>query len=128
MISVEAAAAQPDAVEAQMRAGLTAIEESVDELKVAIERALMGNPLRNTCLEHVNTKVAYYTTTTGKAPSYCDVGLTVFFDVYDWHVRHRQPIQISRIAEERMAIQYKFTQLVVRWELDSSYVGTPYDL
>lgn len=127
MISVETATAQPD-VEAQMRAGLKAIEESIDQLKTDMERALMGNPPRDGCLESVNAKIAYYVTTTGKAPAYCDVGLTVFYDVYDWHVRNRQPIRISRIAEQRMAIQYKFTQLVVRWELAGLYVGIPFDL
>ena len=127
MINEESATAQPD-VEAQMKAGLKAIDESIDELKTTMEKALMGNPPRNGCLEDVNAKIAYYLITTGRAPAYCDVGLTVFYDVYDWHVRNRQPIRISRIAEQRMAIQYKFTQLVLRWELAPLYVGTPFDL
>ena len=59
----------------------------------------------------------------GKFPEYCDIGLDVFFDVYDWHVRHQQQIQISRIADQRMAIQFMFTQLILRWENAENYIG-----
>lgn len=51
----------------------------------------------------------------------------MFHDVYDWHVRQQQQIQITRIAEQRLAIQFMFTQLVLRWENGSNYVGTPFD-
>ena len=36
----------------------------------------------------------------------------------------QQQINISRIAEQRMAIQFMFTQLVLRWENESNYIGT----
>ena len=35
---------------------------------------------------------------TGKFPEFWDVGISVFLEIYDWHIRERQPIQISRIA------------------------------
>ena len=41
-----------------------------------------------------------------------EIGVDVFYDVYDWHVRHQQQIQITRIAEQRLAIQFMFTQLI----------------
>ena len=51
----------------------------------------------------------------------------MFYDVYGWHVRNQQQINISRIGEQRMAIQFMFTQLVLRIENESNYIGTPYD-
>ncbi len=51
----------------------------------------------------------------------------MFFDVYDWHVRMQQQIQISRLADQRMAIQFMFTQLILRWENAESYVSQAYD-
>lgn len=68
-----------------------------------------------------------YTKTSGKFPEYCDIGLGVFHDIYDWHARNQQQIQIARIADQRPAIQFMFTQLVLRWENDVNYVGTPFD-
>ena len=44
-------------------------------------------------------------------------------DVYDWHVRHQQPIQLTRITDQRMAIRFMFTQLILRHEQDPAFVG-----
>lgn len=63
----------------------------------------------------------------GKFPEFIEVGCTVFFDVYDWHIRYGQPVNITRISEQRFAIQWMFTQLIVRWEQDVKYIGTPFD-
>jgi hypothetical protein len=60
-------------------------------------------------------------------PGYCDVGTEYFRTIYDWHVRHRQPIVITRDAENRMMIQFMFTQLVLRPEMEEYYCGQPYD-
>ena len=75
----------------------------------------------------VKSAIEKYAKTGGKFPEYCEVGLSVFYDVYDWHVRHQQQIQITRIADQRLAIQFMFTQLILRWENVETYVGTPYD-
>ena len=64
----------------------------------------------------------------GKFPEFCDIGILCFYEVYDWHVRHMQQLVITRVAENRMAIQFMFTQLVLRWEQDEKYLGQPYDL
>jgi hypothetical protein len=63
----------------------------------------------------------------GKFPDYCEVGKQYFDEVYDWHVRHMQPIQMTRTAENQMVIQFMFTQLVLRSEMDETYCGQPYD-
>ena len=68
-----------------------------------------------------------YLKTSGKFPEFCDIGTSVFFEVYDWHVRHQQQIQITRMADQRMMIQFLFTQLILRWENESNYIGTPFD-
>jgi hypothetical protein len=56
-----------------------------------------------------------------------EIGVDVFYEVYDWHVRHQQQIQITRIAEQRFAIQWMFTQLILRYEQDPKYLGIPFD-
>ena len=124
--NVEAAAAQ--GVDGQtMKEALKGVEESIDELKATMEKCLAGNSMDYGGVGAVKAKLQEYAKTTGRFPEYCDIGLGVFYDVYDWHVRQQQQIQISRIAEQRMAIQFMFTQLVLRWENQASYVGTPFD-
>ena len=123
---VEAAAAQ--GIDAQtMKEALKGVEESIDELKASLEKCLAGNSMSYSGVGAVRAKIQEYTRTTGRFPEYCDIGLDIFYDVYDWHVRQQQQIQISRIADQRMAIQFMFTQLVLRWENPPGYVGTPFD-
>lgn len=75
----------------------------------------------------VKSRIEQYAKTGGKFPDFCEIGLAVFHDVYDWHVRNQQQITITRVVEQRLAIQFMFTQLILRWENDTNYVGAPFD-
>lgn len=110
-----------------LRAGFKLLESKLEDLQTSIDQGLRGNSMNYGSVGAVKTKIEQYAKTGGKFPEYCEVGLTVFHDVYDWHARHQQQIQISRIAEQRMAIQFMFTQLILRWENDTNYIGTPFD-
>jgi hypothetical protein len=129
MISQREAVTAQTAAEAQaMRAGLKAIEGRIDEMKASMRVGLMGgNPVPQGSLSVLDAKILEHGRTTGRVPDYCDIGISIFYDVYDWHVRNQYPIQISRMAEQRMAIQYKFTQLVLRWENVPGYIGYPFN-
>jgi hypothetical protein len=64
----------------------------------------------------------------GKFPDYIDVGIDVWQQVYDWHVRYRQPLNIGRNAEGRYTIVLMTTTVVMRPDLlAGSYIGAPYD-
>jgi hypothetical protein len=63
----------------------------------------------------------------GKFPEFMEIGVEPFYEVYDWHVRHQQQIQITRISEQRFAIQWMFTQLIMRYEQDPKHLGIPFD-
>jgi hypothetical protein len=110
-----------------LRDGLNKLDTSVDEFKASVDQGLRGNSMNFGNVGQVKTVIQKYMKAGGRFPEYCDIGLDVFYDVYDWHVRHQQQIQITRMADQRMAIQFMFTQLVLRWENDDRFVGTPYD-
>ena len=63
----------------------------------------------------------------GKFPDFMEIGTDHFYEVYDWHIRHQQQIQITRISEQRFAIQWMFTQLIVRYEVEPKFLGVPFD-
>ena len=63
----------------------------------------------------------------GRFPEFMEIGVDPFYEVYDWHVRHQQQIQITRISDQRFAIQWMFTQLILRYEQDPKYLGIPFD-
>ena len=126
-LATSAADAGQSQSDSQLAANVKALEDKLNELKVTVEQGLRGNSMNYGNVGQVKSAIEKYAKTSGKFPEYCEVGLSVFHDVYDWHVRHQQQIQITRIAEQRMAIQFMFTQLILRWENVETYVGTPYD-
>ena len=120
----EAGQSQSDS---QLTASVKSLEDKLNELKLAVEQGLRGNSMSYGNVGQVKSAIQKYAKVSGKFPDWCEVGLDVFYDVYDWHVRHQQQIQITRIADQRMAIQFMFTQLILRWENVETYIGTPYD-
>lgn len=110
-----------------LREGFRTLDTSVDEFKNTMEGSLRGNSMNFGGVALIKNELMRYLKQSGKFPEYCDIGVAIFFDVYDWHVRQQQQIQISRLADQRMSIQFMFTQLVLRWENAESYVGQAYD-
>ena len=96
-------------------------------LKTAVD-GLRGNSMDTGGVAVVKARIQDYAKASGRFPDYCDIGLAVFYDVYDWHARNQQQITIARLAEQRLSIQFMLTQLVLRWENDVNYVGAPYSL
>lgn len=116
-----------DQGEVILRNGLSSIDTSIDEFKSTVDQGLRGNSMNYAGVGLVKNELSRYLKTSGKFPDYCDIGVTIFFDIYDWHVQQQQAIQISRLADQRMAIQFMFTQLILRWENAETYVSTAYD-
>ena len=62
-----------------------------------------------------------------KFPDYLDVGIDVWQQVYDWHVRFQQPLTLGRTPEGRMTVLLLATTIVMRPEQTANYIGLPYD-
>ena len=113
--------------DAQTRAVLTRIERELSQMHATLEAGLRGPSLNAGAIGRVRERLTLHLRAAGKFPDFMEIGTNIFYDVYDWHVRHAQQIQITRIADQRFAIQFMFTQLIVRWEQDANYLGTPFD-
>lgn len=116
-----------DQGEVILRDGLKNLDTSIDEFKGTVDRGLTGNSMNSGGVGLIKNELMRYLKQSGKFPEYVDIGVAIFFDVYDWHVRQQQQIQISRLADQRMAIQFMFTQLILRWENAENYVSQAYD-
>ena len=116
-----------DASDVILKNGLSSIDTSIDEFKNRVDDGLRGNSMNFGGVALVKNELQRYLKQSGKFPEYCDIGVSIFFDIYDWHVRNQQQIQISRLADQRMAIQFMFTQLILRWENAENYISQAYD-
>jgi len=103
------------------------IKTQLEELKTHVQTGLVANSLYVGRLGLLNERIEKHLRSSGKFPEFCDIGTGVFYDVYDWHVKHQQQINITRQADQRLTIQFMFTQLVLRWENDGNYLGMPFD-
>ena len=63
-----------------------------------------------------------------KFPDLLDVGVDVFYDAHDWHVRNQQPLSLSRLPDGRYTIGFMFTRLVLRVDAQPEFIGLPYDV
>ena len=126
VVPAEAALAQtPES--AALAQGLSNLRSQLEELNRLVTQGFVAPSLSVGLVGNVKSRIELYLKTSGKFPEFCDVGTSVFFEVYDWHVKHQQQIQITRMGDQRLMIQFMFTQLILRWENDSNYIGTPFD-
>jgi hypothetical protein len=113
--------------DAQTRAVLNRMVNEIQRINTTLEQGLRGPGLEAGPIGDVRGRLTLHLRAAGKFPDFMEIGTNIFYSVYDWHVRHAQQIQITRIADQRFAIQFMFTQLIVRWEQDANYLGTPFD-
>ena len=62
-----------------------------------------------------------------KFPDFIDVGSDLWMVVYDWHVKHLQPISVARDASGRYLLLFMQTTLVLHADAVPNYIGPAYD-
>lgn len=72
-------------------------------------------------------QMAQFIRSTNKWPDFIDVGLGVWFTVYDWHIRFGQPLNVVRLPEGRYGLTFMFTTVVLRQDQSNTYIGMGYD-
>jgi hypothetical protein len=112
---------------AEMERGLKAITDELERIREVLDDGLLGPSLSHRLIIPVRTAMDLYLKTTGRFPDYVEIGRAVFMDVYDWHVKFQQPLQLNRTTDNRVVIRFMLTQLILRHEQDPAFVGTPYD-
>ena len=96
---------------------------AVDQLREAVERGFRVSPELTRIREQQRT----FLKANHRFPEFIEIGISVWEEVYDWHVRHQRPVQLVRTAEGRYAIQLMETTLVLRPEQTENYVGFGFD-
>ena len=114
--------------DADMRGALNNIEEELARIRGVLDDGLRKSSLAyDPEIARLRSTFQTFVKANTKFPEFCEIGIGVFYTVYDWHIKHQQQINLIRVGENRMAIQYMFTQLILRWEQDPGYIGIPFD-
>jgi hypothetical protein len=101
----------------------SAMAKAVTELNDTIRHAVETSPE----LARIREQQRIFLRANQKFPDYIEVGIRVWESVFDWHVRHQQPLSVARNAEGRYTMAVVFSILVLRPELAESYVGIGMD-
>jgi hypothetical protein len=118
------ASSDPD----DLKGPLADIQDELSKIKDVLDDGLRKSSLaHDPAIGLLRNTFQKFLRANGKFPEFCEIGSDVFYIIYDWHVKHQQPINIMRLGESRMAIQFMFTQLILRWEQDGNYIGIPFD-
>jgi hypothetical protein len=60
-------------------------------------------------------------------PECIDVGIRIWEQMQDWHIRHLRPLNINRAGDGRWQMDFIMTVIVLKHELPENEVGQPYD-
>jgi len=127
-------AAPANAIPAQIREvadvqivqALHGILAELGALRRMLGDALNGPSAPDGTVADVRRQFGVFLRSNQKYPDYCEIGSSVFTDLYDWQVRNRLPIEVVN-TDGRMSIRFMFTWMVLRTDQDVKFVGIPYD-
>jgi hypothetical protein len=109
------------------RAGQREIARSISDVESVLRSAYLSSSLAHGFVNPLRKEMIQFFRSNQKFPDFIDVGLGVFMDVYDWHVKNQQQLVVTRGADGRYNMQFMFTLLVLRGEQDLKHIGVPYD-
>ena len=98
------------------------IVDTLKSIRSAVEaqgRSAEIGRLRQLQMDHLRSS--------GKFPDFIETGSDVWFGVYDWHVKHLQPMNFGRDPNGRYTIMLLSSLIVLRPEVVPTFVGVPYD-
>jgi hypothetical protein len=117
-----AAEAEPVAAEDTSQAAAAA----VDRLRTTLERQLTPSAVAGS-IGQIRQQQRVFIRANNKYPDFIEVGLGVWEDVYDWHVRYQQPIAAARLGDGRYVLTFMFTNLILRPDQAAGFVGFGFD-
>jgi len=112
---------------AQALEAAKSIGEKLDRLETQLRLLADGAALPAGTVTKLREAMMIFLRANAKFPDYCEVGVSVFFDIYDWHVKNQHELTIGRQPDGRYGMQFMFTRLLLRPDADVAFVGYPYD-
>lgn len=121
--------ARQDVVTAvQIQESAKLVAGKLGDIENAVKVVGDGSALPSNTVSKVRDAMMIFVRANAKFPDYCEVGIGIFFDIYDWHVKNQRELTIGRQPDGRYALQFMFTRLLLRHDTDPNFVGFAYDV
>jgi hypothetical protein len=95
-------------------ATVAAVRELADVIRAQQDLPVLGR---------IRTVQQVFLRGTQQYPTYIEVGIRVWDQLYDWHIRTRQTLPITVLASGRYAITTLLSTFVLRLDADDNYIG-----
>jgi hypothetical protein len=113
---------------AEQRGDEAETAKAIDRLREVIEQQSGGCALGQCgTMANVRNQQKVFLRANRKYPDFIDVGIDAWEAVYDWHVKNRQEVKATRLADGRYGILFMFTTVVLREDQVPSFIGWGYD-
>jgi hypothetical protein len=119
----------PGSAEAAAAAGdLEGVSESIDQLRRTVERqftSVYSDKWQG--VSRIRQQQHTWMRSTQKYPDFMEIGLDVWDNIYDLHVVHQQPLNMTRTSDGRYTMVFMYTTLVLRPDQAPDFVGYAFD-
>jgi hypothetical protein len=119
--------AMGEVVQDASREGQREIARQIQSVDTTLTSALLTSAVGHGVITRLRADMEVFLRANQKFPDYMEVGVGVFYEIYDWHIKYDQPIVINRVWDGRYALQFMFTNLVLRPDQDRNFIGVPFD-
>ena len=118
----------PASAEAAAASDLEGVSDSIDQLRMTVERQF-ANIYTDKWqgVAKIRQQQHIWMKSTQKYPDFIEVGLDIWDNIYDWHVVHQQPLNVTRMSDGRYAMVFMFTTLLLRPDQSPDFVGYAFD-
>ena len=129
LMSPAALAAGASAEAASAAAGdLEGVSDSIDQLRLTVEHqfaTVYTDKWQG--VARIRQQQHTWMRSTQKYPDFIEVGLDVWDNIYDWHVVHQQPVNMTRTSDGRYTMVFMYTTLLLRPDQAPDFVGFAFD-
>jgi hypothetical protein len=108
---------------AQQRDESARVADAINELRKTLDLRVQTSPE----LARIREQQRLFLRSNQKFPDFMEVGIGVWENVYDWHVRHQHPVNVFRLGDGRYAMTVIQTTLILRPDQAEGYVGYGFD-
>ena len=108
------------------REGQREIARAIGQVEDAIRQGLQPT-LSYGQVGKIRSQMEQFLRSHSKFPDYFEIGSGVFVELYDWHVKNHQQLNVTRLGDGRYTMQFMFSTMILRPDQESGYIGYPYD-
>jgi hypothetical protein len=102
------------------------LSQVIQEVR-GIRSLLTADPVGSATVTTLRDRQRQFYRINQRFPECIDVGIRVFEEMQNWHIRNLRPLNINRTGDGRWQMDFILSVLVLKHELPENEIGQPYD-